>query len=55
MLQNSRLEALQGLGGTPGGLRGTPPDLKVSNFDENITEMLQKYKNTYENVTGNPR
>ena len=34
MLQNSRLEALQGLGGTPGGLRGTPPGLKVSNFDE---------------------
>ena len=42
MLQNSRLETLLGLGGTPGGLRGTPPDLKVSNFDENITEMLQK-------------
>ena len=57
MLQNSRLETLLGLGGTPGGLRGTPPGLKVSNFDEmpvsgdppgspetggHITEMLQQ-------------
>ena len=47
ILQNWCLEALQGLGGTPGGLRGTPPRPKSLNLWWKITpkcdKKIQKY------------